>query len=221
MDLVDAYNASVGGRTHIVYVLDQSGSMKPVEEQTISGFNEQVQMLKSEQANNNVSVSLIKFNHTVNPVFLSESLDSLQELTSESYKPNGGTAMYDAVGYAIEHIKSLSGNENDSILVTIISDGEENSSKEYTQNRLAELIQQCNSSNKWTFAYMGANQDLSKISENLNIKIGNMASYTNDVLGTKDAFTTMSCATKGYMRGRADGQSATLSFYDPDSATDE
>ena len=184
--------------SHIAIILDKSGSMGSCREQTISGFNEQIQQIQD--TGKDSKVSFVAFNHEVDTVFWNEDPDRLVPITSSDYQPSGSTAMYDAVGYTINRLKDEVGKD-DTVLLIIMSDGWENASKKFNQSTLAEMIQERQSTDKWTITYMGANQDLSKISEDLKIKKGNMSSYTSTQVGTADAFAQMRQATAMYNMG--------------------
>ncbi len=170
---------------YITFVVDESGSMGSVREVTVSGINEQIQQVKRDFGGKNSEkvkaiVSLIRFNDKVKPVFMYSDIDSLKEITLDEYKPDGGTAMYDAVGYAINQLKMREDidEENTSSLIVVVSDGQENSSREITAKQLADTISKLNETKRWTVTYLGANQDLSKVSQSTNIYVGNTMSFS-------------------------------------------
>ena len=83
-------------------------------------------------------------------------------------------------------------------MVSIISDGQENSSVDWTSERLAEKIQQLQDTGRWTFSYVGANVDLSKVQQQTGIHISNIMSYTSDAAGTKAAFANRAASVGAY-----------------------
>lgn len=204
-------------RTYVAIVLDQSGSMESCRQQTIDGFNEQVQVVKRD-GNENTFVSLVRFNDHVDPKFFNASLDQLSEITYSDYKPDGMTAMYDAVGETITRLK----NETDAdcpenaYLLVIVSDGFENSSKKFKQRDIAEMVQSLTATGRWTFTYLGSNQDLSKLSQEMGIQTSNMAQYVSNQVGTAKAMKCASAGLKKYMKARAGGQSQLCDFYSED-----
>ena len=197
---------------------------------TVSGFNEQVQTVKSnaEQSlkeakdNNTLAdeyfVNVVTFNQTVTPMQWNVPAAEVAELTTESYVPNGSTAMLDAVGQTLAKMKADIGTEdpNTSFLVVIISDGMENASREWSYSRVGELIQELKATGRWTFTYMGANQDLSVIRDSLNIDAGNIALYKADNEGTEVAFAANSRSTEKYFRARKLGLTSVDNFYSAD-----
>lgn len=206
-------------RTYIAIILDKSGSMSIVKNETILGFNEQVQSIRKaekDKENHRSIVSLVTFNDNVDVVFFNQPIDSLKELTADDYNPDGLTAMLDAVGYTIDRLKRETDTEdpNNAYLIIVMSDGMENASREYTRTDIAERIQSLQKTERWTFTYMGANQDLSKIEEELYIPKGNITSFNADAQGTLQGFATMSTATANYIRLRASGRSYVTNFYD-------
>jgi hypothetical protein len=145
--------------------------MVSIHEQTITHFNKQIEQISADSKGMETLVSLVTFNHDVTVDFFNESIGKIAPLDVLSYKPNGSTAMFDAVATIIDRPeKEVSDikDENVAVLIVTLSDGQENASQKYTSSALAEKIQRLQSTNRWTFAYLGANQDLSKIQQ-LNI----------------------------------------------------
>ncbi len=194
-------------KTYVVMVLDKSGSMCRGLTQTIDGFNEQIQTIReTETADNITEVSLITFNHEVTQDIVNKPTQSIQELTETTYRPNGMTALYDGVGTAIEMILDQDDieDENTSVLMVILSDGVENSSKNFSGEDIAEKIQTLKDTERWTFTYMGANVDLSVISKTLNIDAGNIMSFdASKAEGYHDAKEMFKAGTTMYMSSRS------------------
>lgn len=191
---------------YITFVVDESGSMGGVREVTVSGINEQIQQVKRDFGGKNSEkvnaiVSLIRFNDKVKPVFMYSGIDTLKEITLDEYKPDGGTAMYDAVGYAINQLKMREDidDETTSSLIIVVSDGQENSSREITAQSLADMISKLNETKRWTVTYLGANQDLSKVSKATNIYYGNTMSFNaSNPMGVMLAFSGNATALHNY-----------------------
>lgn len=168
---------------YITFVIDESGSMGPTKDATISGINEQIQQIQKDFGSKTddieTIVSLIKFNATPTAVFMHKPLAELKEITAEDYTPGGNTGMYDAVGFAINKLKDRKDidKETTSSLLIVVSDGEENASKEFTSESLAAVVGKLNETKRWTITYLGANQDLSKVSKSTRVSYGNMASF--------------------------------------------
>lgn len=169
---------------HTIIILDKSGSMESCREATISGFNEQLQTAKNSPENLKIQLTLVTFNNNTTVEKFCESPKDAIELNMDTYKPGGSTAMYDAIGQTLKRFENeVKDDGKTNYLVIIISDGEENASQHFKQNDIAEKLQKLQATNRWTFTYMGANQDLSKVSKGLNIPIGNMMAFNNDSAG--------------------------------------
>lgn len=196
------------GKTYILFVLDESGSMGVCREDTISGFNEFIGELKKEHADDEVLFTLTKFNTEFIPVHTAVALVDVPELSHDTYQPEGLTALYDAVAHTVKNIdKNV--KKKDRALVIIMTDGQENSSKENTRDSVFVLISEKEKLGNWTFTYLGANQDSWLAGNAIGMSAGNISNY--DTKNTRKAFQRMARATLNYAGG-AQGQS--VSFYD-------
>ncbi len=158
---------------HNLIILDESGSMESIKSQIISGFNETVQTIKGSQQlfpEQEHFVSLVSFNslgqkliHFIDPV------DKLSQIDDEKYQPNATTPLFDAIGFAVNKLKQVVANQPDcNVLVTIMTDGEENASREFSGNDIKKLIEELKQQ-KWTFTYIGTDHDVDQIAINLSI----------------------------------------------------
>lgn len=219
--------------TYVAMILDESGSMDIARTSIIGHFKEQIDMLleqQKEDPDHKIKVSLTKFNSTSSIAFDNLSPVEVPLLTLDTYKPSGGTALYDAVGQTINRIKETVDftKEDVSILVLIFSDGEENSSRVYNSPQVAAMIKDCKDSKKWTFTYMGSSSSsLEDIAKKMNIDLGNMASFnTSSVAGYSMGSSTVLEGTKAYLNVRskfakgAMGQSADIGTYQSTSFFD-
>lgn len=194
--------------THVAFIVDESGSMSNAKNIVLNNFKEQVQML-AEQASNNhkVKVSLTTFNSALSFVYEGVDVGVVKYLTESDYNPTGGTALYDAVGTTISKIKEVEdlNNPDLSILLIILSDGEENSSKRFNQMEIKQQITELKASGKWTVTYMGPNTvDLETTSNTFNIAKGNISTFdVTSLAGYQGASKTTLDATKGYMSTRS------------------
>lgn len=145
----------------IAFVLDESGSMSGSQKQTIEGFNNYI---KEQQKDDGVLklVSLVKFADAAKPVFIARPIQDVPELNTDTYKPYGNTALYDAVGTCIQETEEALARETESktnVLVIIFTDGEENSSKQFCgKNGLSALKEKIQSKEKdgnWSFVFFG------------------------------------------------------------------
>lgn len=178
-----------GRSTLISFLLDESGSMQSRSAATIQGFNEYINTLRKN--GENVLFTFTKFNtERANVVYKGVPLTSVGELNYTNYTPNHGTPLFDAVGRTIAALDaeyaSFPANKKPAVIVAIMTDGEENSSKEFTQKQIVDLIT-AREAQGWDFIYLGADHNAFKAAENLGIKIGlgNTQQYSQvNVVGT-------------------------------------
>jgi uncharacterized protein YegL len=189
------------GRTYVALVLDQSGSMFSVKRSTVSGYNEQIQVILSESTKHTETfASLITFNGLVRESFFNQPSETLKEMNESEYNPSGATAMYDAIGYAITRLIATTdiNDEYNSYLIIVLTDGEENASKSWNASSLGEQISSLENTNRWTFTIIGANQDMGTLANRLKLKSNNVISYTSDEQGTAAAFTANATQMKRF-----------------------
>src|SRR5690606_28436935 len=132
--------------------------------------------------------------------------EALREITENEYTPNGGTALCDAIGHTITKLCETTdpSNEYNSYLVIVISDGEELNSVKWTQQQVAEKIKQLESTNRWTFTYIGSTRDIAKMSQSLGLNSRNTLSGFeggNEAM-TTNAFTTNAQQMKKFLDGK-------------------
>lgn len=169
-------------------ILDESGSMCCIERQALNGLNETLQTIRSAQQKypeQKQYVSILPFD-TNNIRLLRDkvSIDEVRDLRPDEYNPCGGTPLYDAIGFGINSlIKTVT--PDDSVLVTIITDGEENSSVEFNAKSISTLIESLKKQG-WLFTYIGANQDATHVA--MQINISNALNFEQDDEGTKQMF---------------------------------
>ncbi len=167
------------------FIVDQSGSMAGLEEQTIAGFNAQlktIQDLKMELPDQSFLCSLTFFNGIVQDRILFQEVNALQPLSRDNYFPSSNTALLDAIGKSIYNIKHKFANElledKISIVLVIITDGHENASRLYTYHDIAHMIKELDETGKWTFSFLGADFDAIHTSHMLNIRKENVINFS-------------------------------------------
>lgn len=199
--------ATPARETIVSFVLDETGSMQSVKPQTIGGFNEYVRTLKNKGGS--VYFTLTKFNASKTEIVHSNTPAHLiNELTDYTYQPNHGTPLYDAIGRTIAALDRDLANrkDNPAVLVVIMTDGEENSSVEYSLQKVNELIK-AREAKGWDFVYLGANHDAWKAAQSMGMAFGNTATY--DASNTKSVLCAAASATSRYTRSMGiGGQSA-------------
>ena len=192
------------------FVVDQSGSMSGSEGPTIEGFNSQLktlQQLKAEFPDNEYVVSVTFFEDEVMDLIKFASIEEINMLTRESYKPGGLTALLDGIGKSIDAIRLKYDQEiqNDeaSVVVVILTDGGENASKYYTRYVIGEKIKELDATGKWTFSFLGAGLDAVQVSHNMNIRRENIMSY--DKSNISGLMGDMSASIRAYEQQKSAG----------------
>jgi hypothetical protein len=160
-------------QVHNLIILDESGSMDTIKSLIISGFNELVQSVKGIEAQfpeQEHLISMVSFNALNNNILhFVDPVNKLDNINDKSYNPASMTPLYDAMGFSISKLKQyLDGKENYSVLVTVLTDGEENASKEYTGAAIKNLVDELKQQN-WTFTYIGADHDVEGMASKMNI----------------------------------------------------
>ena len=203
------------------FVVDQSGSMSGSEGPTIEGFNSQLktlQELKKESPDNEYIVSVTYFEDEVMEIVKFASIEEIQLLSRENYRPGGMTALLDGIGKSIEAIRRKYDQEirEDlaSVVIVILTDGGENASKFYTRNLIAETIKELDATGKWTFSFLGADLDAVSASDNLNIRRENIISFSK---GNYDkVMHQMSSSIRNYENMKSSGNMKSDLFDDID-----
>lgn len=171
----------------IIFVIDESGSMQGTESDVIGGFNNFIDEQK-EKCNGKVDVTLYKFNSISSRIFNDLPLDKIHHLNRSDYTPGGLTALYDTIGVAIneteKHCSKLKQKHRpDMVMMVIITDGQENASREYSAQMVKQLIEKQEQSEVWQFIYLGA--DLSSFADADTLGIKYKASSTKKNLKNK------------------------------------
>lgn len=182
-----------------VIILDKSGSMESIRQAAIDGFNETLAGIKKAQEKfadtQEHFVTLLTFCDCEKKyVFDKVPVADARRLTPADYEPCCCTPLYDAMGFTLTTMRNHVRNIEDAVVVvTIITDGLENASKEYTGSAVKHLVEELKGEG-WTFTYMGANQDSVEVAFNLSIR--NARNFDYSAQGTmagmaKDSSTRM------------------------------
>jgi len=172
-------------RTYYQLILDRSGSMSTCTEETVSGVNSQIQRIRELAVRfpeQELITSMCLFNHKVTPVWDRIRHADLRGITFSDYRPDGNTALHDAIGKTVRHLQKTIGAEVErneaSVVVVIFTDGYENASTEFSHDRISSLIRELESTDKWSFSYIGATPDAVDIAVKLNIRASNAVYFS-------------------------------------------
>ena len=207
-----------GGKlgNYIAIILDRSGSMNSIREEARQVFNEQVATINKSAKGMKNRVCLVTFSTVPDePIFWLEDPEILTPFDESQYQPNGMTALFDTVGTTVEKLKKVedAADEDVSFLIIIISDGQENNSKTFNSEKIAALIKECQNTGRWTFTYLGANQDLSDVSRHLEIPRDNIAGFESTRRGMARGSRMTSSGIEDYMLAKMRGTKQSRSFF--------
>ena len=191
-------------RIYNLIILDESGSMSSIREQALSGANETLQTIRAAQQENpddHQMISFVTFDTGARRPFVrtiidSEKIESVNDITPDQYQPYGGTPLYDAMGLSITALKELV-KEDDHVLVTVITDGFENSSHIYSAEMIKELVESLTTQG-WVFTYIGANQDSEQTASGLGIR--STMDFQASVQGSAMMWNKMQSSSREYYK---------------------
>ena len=164
--------------TFVRFLIDRSGSMSHLRSQVVKDINEKMAELKSAALDTNQEFLITLSFFSTGPVvtkYYNTPVSDVKDLHTEDYVPDGGTAMLDAFGAILA--ENLQLGEKDAVLINVISDGEENSSTSYTYERVKSLVKDREATGRYTFTYMGTNQDLLNVANKIGINPSNVAQF--------------------------------------------
>lgn len=187
--------------TEILVVLDKSGSMHSRAGDAIGGFNSFLKQQK--EAKDKRNLTLVLFDTTYSELYSSVDAKYVAELSYSTYVPGGGTALYDTLGRALNRLEDRGAKK---ALVVIITDGEENSSKEFGRDTIRTKISRLKEDRNWEFIFLGADQDAFTQGE----KIGIQQQYSANIRSFGATGQTMSNAAEAFISCNMSGYNAQM-----------
>jgi len=203
------------GLTEIVCVLDRSGSMASIIDDAIGGLNTFINEQKKLDGDANITMAL--FDDEYDLVHDNVSIDSIDAITDGVYYPRGMTALYDAIGKTVSSVGNRLSNTNEDerperVIVAILTDGMENSSKEYTSERIREIIKEQEDKYNWQFMYLAANQDAFNVGQQFGMKTHNSINFNATAKGAKNAFDNMALYSTQVRSAKVLNQETMMSY---------
>lgn len=191
--------------TELVFILDKSGSMHGLEADTIGGFNSLIEKQKKEVGK--ALVTTILFDDKTEVVHDRVDLEYIRNMTSEQYVTGGTTALLDAVGGAVSHIRKIHKyirpeDVPAKTLFVITTDGMENASRHYTYDKVKKLIEHQKAKYGWEFIFLGANIDAAETAVSMGISRDRAADYISDRAGTALNYSVISEITSAVRSGK-------------------
>lgn len=183
-------------RVFNLIILDESGSMEAIEKQAVSGMNETFQTIVRAQMEHREQqhfISLVTFNSLrIRTVMDCVAVDPSKKLKWSDYSPNYGTPLFDAMGRSLTELRHRVA-DNDVVLVTIITDGMENSSRKFSGHAIKRLVAKLRTKG-WVFVYIGTNQDVDAMADDMGIR--SRMHYDYSEKGASDMFEEESISRK-------------------------
>ncbi len=187
------------GLTEMVFILDRSGSMYSLTRDTVGGFNSMLERQRAEEGE--ALVSVVLFNSQSEVLYDRKDIRAVEQMTEKQYAACGCTALIDALGGAIHHIGNVHkyAREEDRpehTVFVITTDGLENASRQYTADKVKQMITRQQEKYGWQFIFLGANIDAVETAAHYGIKSSNAVDYCPDAEGTEINFRVMDKAIR-------------------------
>ena len=191
--------------TEIVFILDRSGSMSGLEQDTIGGFNSLIEKQKKESGE--AYISTVLFDHTSEVLHDRVDLKKIKPMTEDEYYVRGSTALLDAVGGAINHIGNVhkyarKEDVPEKTIFVIMTDGYENASRRYDYDEIRRMIARQKKKYGWEFMFLGANIDVISEARKFGVDEEMAVEFLNDKKGTAVSYDAIcgavsNCRTYG------------------------
>ena len=178
--------------TQLIFILDKSGSMYGLEQDTIGGFN--ALLAKQKAMGSACLLTTVLFSDSYQLLHDRIDIHQVEDLTEETYQVGGSTALLDAIGRTLAN--NAPQGEAEKVLVAIITDGQENASTEYTHAQVKQMIETRQAENGWEFLFLGAGIDVIAQASQIGIAMQHTRQFTADSDGIEENFNIVCEAVK-------------------------
>lgn len=187
----------------LVFILDKSGSMGGLERDTIGGYNSMLD--KQRDVEGEAVITTVLFDNGYELLHDRIDIKAVSPITEKEYQVGGSTALIDAIGRTINKIGNVQKNTDEKyraekVMFVIITDGEENSSREFTSDRVKKMIEHQKGKYGWEFIFLGANIDAVETAAQFGISPDRAQSYHSDELGTALNYRVVGAAVAGFRK---------------------
>jgi uncharacterized protein YegL len=187
--------------TEIVCILDRSGSMSSIKQEAIGGFNAFLESQKKEDGE--AKMTVVQFDNEYLVTVNGEDIQTVAPLNEDTFVPRGMTALLDAIGKTINDVSQRLSKMNDEekpgkVIVVILTDGQENSSKEFKREQINQLIKNQSEKDKWQFLFLAAGQDAIEEAQSIGIGNLNAMNFVADAKGIGVTYNAMNTAVSMY-----------------------
>lgn len=191
------------GLTELVFILDKSGSMGGLEHDTIGGFNSMLE--KQRAVKGECLITTVLFDNSYELLHDRADIRAVSPITEKEYSVGGSTALLDAVGRTIRKIVNAQRHtaeayRAENVMFVIITDGEENSSREFSSDRVKAMIEHEKDKYGWEFIFLGANIDAVETADRFGIAPDRAQNYHADSRGVELNFDTVSAAVSSFRK---------------------
>lgn len=188
----------------ITIVLDRSGSMGAIRQDTIGGFN--TFLGDQKKLPGKATITLVQFDDRYEPNYEGLDIQEATDLIPSTYEPRGSTALFDAVGKTIvrtgERLKAMAEHQRPAkVIFVVITDGMENASREYTGKLVKSMTTEQTDLYKWQFVYLGANVDAFAEADKLGVMHANSMGYSANEKGVRSLYASVSSNTSSMRSG--------------------
>lgn len=192
------------GLKELVFIIDRSGSMSGLEDDTIGGFNAMLQ--EQQNVEGEAFLTTVLFDDRYELLYDHVDIQCAAPLTRKDYTVRGSTALLDAIGMTIHKIKKIQHSASEEsraekVLFIIITDGQENASRYYTADMIKEQIEYQKQKYGWEFIFFGANMDAIAEAAKIGIAADRARNYSADTYGTQSAYSAMSAMSSAFRSG--------------------
>lgn len=189
------------GLTELVFILDKSGSMSGLETDTIGGYNSM--LTKQQSVEGDCLITTVLFDNQYELLHDRIDIRAVSQISEKEYRVGGSTALLDAIGRTIHKIGNAQKHTADDyraekVMFVIITDGEENSSREYSAEKVKTQIEHQKSKHGWEFIFLGANIDAVETAGRFGISADRAQNFHADGDGIELNFHVMSEAVASY-----------------------
>lgn len=184
--------------THVLMIVDMSGSMSTLAQDVRGGFNDYIKKLREDE-DNKYRITVAFFDHEYMPLCSTVSPKKVPLLTEQLYYPRGNTALLDAVGRTLNAFDSTKLGTNDRVILFVQTDGKENFSHEFDKPTIANMIKTREDTGKWSCIYLGATLEAFSQAGDLGFRGSTLTKNTK--FGTRSAYRAMANNTVAYAAG--------------------
>ena len=187
--------------THVLAVIDMSGSMGPLAPDVRGGFNTYLADLKAD-VDTTYRLTVTVFDTTFESLAVDLPLDEVPELDERNYRPRGMTALNDAVGKTLAEFDAKHGKvkKHEKVLMAIQTDGQENSSREFTAPQVKAMIEERDASDRWAFIFLGAGPEAFSTGNAYGLGASTIATDQSGI-GTRSTYSGLTTASRSFSRG--------------------